>query len=73
MSLLTGAVLLTWLHNQSLGSILVVALFHAAIDAAFTSQASSQFGGGALPNRLPHAMRSVCVSEPPDLDEGATP
>ena len=42
-SLLTGAVLLTWLYNESRGSILVVALFHAAIDVAFTSDVSSPF------------------------------
>ena len=40
-SLLTGAVLLTWLYNQSRGSLLVVALFHAGVDVAFTSDASS--------------------------------
>ncbi len=40
-SLLTGAVLLTWLYNESRGSLLVVALFHAAVDVAFTSAASS--------------------------------
>jgi membrane protease YdiL (CAAX protease family) len=50
-SLLTGAVLLTWLFNQSRGSILVVALFHAAVDVAFTSRVSSEFiinGAGAI-------------------------
>lgn len=50
-SLLTGAVLLTWLYNESRGSILVVALFHAAIDVAFTSDISSHFvvnAAGAL-------------------------
>lgn len=36
-SLLTGAVLLTWLYNESRGSILVVAVFHATVDVAFTS------------------------------------
>ena len=36
-SLFTGAVLLTWLYNGSRGSILVVALFHATVDVAFTS------------------------------------
>jgi uncharacterized protein len=36
-SLLTGAVLLTWLYNESRGSIFVVALFHASVDVAFTS------------------------------------
>ncbi|MEO8452108.1 MAG: CPBP family intramembrane glutamic endopeptidase [Gemmatimonadota bacterium] len=42
-SLLTGAVLLTWVYNESRGSILVVALFHATVDVAFTSNASSPF------------------------------
>ena len=42
-SLLTGAVLLTWLYNESRGSILVVALFHATVDVAFTSDISSPF------------------------------
>jgi uncharacterized protein len=40
-SLLTGAVLLTWLYNESQGSILVVAIFHATVDVAFTSSVSS--------------------------------
>ena len=40
-SLVTGAVLLTWLYNGSKGSLLVVALFHAAVDVAFTSALSS--------------------------------
>ncbi len=43
LSLLTGAVLLTWLYNESRGSILVVAFFHAAIDVAFTSDYTSPF------------------------------
>ncbi len=50
-SLLTGAVLLTWLYNESRGSILVVALFHGAVDVAFTSSVSSPFAvnvAGAL-------------------------
>jgi membrane protease YdiL (CAAX protease family) len=42
-SLLTGAVLLSWLYNESRGSILVVALFHATIDIVFTSDMVSQF------------------------------
>lgn len=41
VSLLTGAVLLTWLYTSSRGSLLVVALFHASVDVAFTSAASS--------------------------------
>jgi membrane protease YdiL (CAAX protease family) len=40
-SLLTGSVLLTWLYNETEGSLLVVALFHAAVDVAFTSDLSS--------------------------------
>ncbi len=36
-SLLTGGVLLTWLYNSSKGSILACAIFHSAIDVAFTS------------------------------------
>ena len=41
--LVTGAILLTWLYNESRGSLLVVALFHAAVDVAFTSAATSPF------------------------------
>ena len=40
-SLVTGAVLLTWLYNESHGSLLVVALFHAGIDVVFTSGLST--------------------------------
>ncbi len=50
-SLLTGAVLLTWLYNESRGSILVVAVFHATVDVAFTSGISSPWvvnAAGAL-------------------------
>lgn len=36
-SLVTGSILLTWLYNGSRGSLLVVAIFHAAIDVVFTS------------------------------------
>jgi hypothetical protein len=40
-SLLTGAILLTWLFNRSHGSVLVVALFHAAVDVVFASDVTS--------------------------------
>lgn len=40
-SLLTGAVLLTWLFNDSRGNLLVVALLHASIDVAFVSVTSA--------------------------------
>ncbi|MFN3940642.1 MAG: CPBP family intramembrane glutamic endopeptidase [Chitinophagales bacterium] len=36
-SLLTGSVLLTWLYNSSLESILICAIFHSTIDIAFTA------------------------------------
>jgi hypothetical protein len=39
---LTGGVVLTWLYNESRGSILVVALFHAAVDVIFTADSASQ-------------------------------
>lgn len=37
LSLLTGAILLTWIYNKTKGSLLVVSIFHATIDIAFTS------------------------------------
>jgi len=40
LSIFTGAVLLSWLFNWTRGSILVVAIFHATIDVAFTSDLS---------------------------------
>jgi membrane protease YdiL (CAAX protease family) len=40
ISLLTGSFLLTWFHNSSGGSILIVSIFHATIDIAFTAKAS---------------------------------
>jgi len=38
LSLLTGAILLTWLYNSTRGSIFVVAIFHGSVDVAFTSK-----------------------------------
>ncbi|MDO1445403.1 CPBP family intramembrane metalloprotease [Rhodocytophaga aerolata] len=40
LSLLTGSFLLSWFYNSSGGSILIVSIFHATIDLAFTSKAS---------------------------------
>lgn len=37
-SLVTGAVILTWLYNSSKGSVLVVILFHGSVNVAFTSR-----------------------------------
>lgn len=41
LSLLTGSVILSWLFNNSRGSILPVALFHGLLDVVFVSQAVS--------------------------------
>lgn len=40
-SLLTGSILLTWLFNSARQSVLIVSVFHATIDIAFTSNAST--------------------------------
>jgi uncharacterized protein len=40
-SILTGAVLLTWLTNSTGGSILIAAIFHGTMDIAFVSAGSS--------------------------------
>jgi membrane protease YdiL (CAAX protease family) len=47
-SLLTGRVLLLWLQQSSRGSILIPALFHATIDVAFTSKATTPALAGYL-------------------------
>ena len=38
VSLVAGAILLTWLYNSAHGSILIPILFHASINLAFTSE-----------------------------------
>ena len=38
VSIVTGAILLTWLYNSSGGSILIVSLFHGSMDVVFTSK-----------------------------------
>jgi len=38
---LTGAVPITWLRNESRGRLFAAAMFHARVDVAFTSAASS--------------------------------
>ncbi|MBB1282958.1 CPBP family intramembrane metalloprotease [Flavisolibacter sp. BT320] len=42
LSLLTGRVLLSWFQNASHGSIFICAVFHATIDMAFTSAATTE-------------------------------
>jgi membrane protease YdiL (CAAX protease family) len=36
-SLLTGSILLTWLFNETKGSVLICAVYHSTIDIAFTA------------------------------------
>ena len=48
LSLFTGAILLTWLYNETRGSLLVVSVFHATIDVAFTAGIDSAFAMNAL-------------------------
>ena len=38
LSLLSGAIMLTWVYNSSGGSILIAALFHASVSVVFTSK-----------------------------------
>ncbi|MDH4155151.1 MAG: CPBP family intramembrane metalloprotease [Nitrospira sp.] len=38
MSIVTGALLLTWIYNSTGGSVLIVGLFHGSMDVAFTSK-----------------------------------
>ncbi len=37
-SIMTGAILLTWVFNSTKGSVLIASLFHGSIDVAFTSE-----------------------------------
>jgi uncharacterized protein len=37
MSLLMGAIVLTWLYNSTKGSLLIVVIFHAMIELMFMS------------------------------------
>lgn len=49
-SILTGAILFTWLFNSTGGSVLIAAVFHGAMDIAFVSPAPPLLGSvvGAL-------------------------
>jgi uncharacterized protein len=49
-SLLTGAIILTWLTNSTRGSILIAAIFHGIMDIVFVSPASPSIANvlGAL-------------------------
>jgi predicted phage tail protein len=42
LSLLMGRFILSWFQNAASGSILICAVFHATIDVAFTSGATTQ-------------------------------
>jgi uncharacterized protein len=68
VSLVTGAILLTWLFNSSRGSLLVVALFHATIDIAFTSDLSDPFVINAMGAALTlWGLGIVFIAGPRDL------
>jgi uncharacterized protein len=49
-SILTGAILLTWLTNSTRGSVLIAAIFHGTMDIVFVSPASPSIANalGAL-------------------------
>ncbi len=49
-SILTGAILLTWLTNSTRGSIPIAAIFHGTMDIVFVSPASPSIANvlGAL-------------------------
>lgn len=50
--LLTGSVLLTWLYNFSKASRLICAVFHSAMDVAFTADTADRY---AVINWLGHS------------------
>ena len=67
-SLLTGSVLLTCLFNSSRGSILVVAIFHATVDVAFTCEAATPAVVGVLGALITvWGIVTVVVMKPGDL------
>ena len=65
VSLVAGAILLTWLYNESRGSLLVVALFHAAIDVVFTSEVSSEFVTSATGALITTCALAVLIAAGP--------
>jgi uncharacterized protein len=68
LSLLTGSVLLTWLFNGSRGSLLVVAIFHATVDIAFTGQAATPAVVGIMGLLITvWGIATVVVLRPRDL------
>jgi membrane protease YdiL (CAAX protease family) len=48
LSLVAGAIVLTWLYNSTRGSLAVVSLFHGTVTIAYTSQAASGSTAGIL-------------------------
>ena len=72
-SLVTGAVLLTWMYNSSRGSLLVVAIFHATVDVAFTSTVASPMVVNVLGAFITvWGVAVVLVAGPRFLSRGAT-
>ena len=67
-SLLTGSVLLTWLFNSSRGSLMVVAIFHATVDIAFTCDAATPAVAGVMGVLITlWGIVTVVVMKPGDL------
>jgi uncharacterized protein len=67
-SLLTGSVLLTWLFNSSRSSLLVVAIFHATVDIAFTCEAATPSVVGAMGFLITlWGIATVVIMKPRDL------
>lgn len=68
MSLLIGAIVLTWLYNSTKGSLLIVALFHAMIELMFISDnitvKMTSYIGGAI---MISAVLIVLIAKPRNL------
>lgn len=68
MSLLMGAIVLTWLYNSTKGSLLIVALFHAMIELMFISDnitvKMSSYIGAAI---MIAAILIILVAKPRNL------
>jgi uncharacterized protein len=68
MSLLTGAIVLTWLYNSTKGSLFIAAIFHAMIELMFisadiTAKMSSYLGAGIMIE----AILIIVIAKPRNL------
>lgn len=68
MSLLMGAIVLTWLYNSTKGSLLIVSLFHAMIELMFISDnitvKMSSYLGAAI---MVSAVLIILIAKPRNL------